>query len=245
MAQGKRRSTDDYLPNGSIIYWSRRQRLDGRYLIPVKCGKCGNERVVNSSGIHDDFTGLCYPCGQSLRRIVEKDAPETLPNGSVIYWDKEYFNDGMRWVPIRCGGPLCNGSIRNVVVHTTYADNFTGECRRCAHSFHRTGGRAGGRKHNSGGYVEVRITPNHPLFCMAHSQGYVLEHRLVMAEQLGRPLTKDEIVHHINGNKRDNRPENLQLLMRDQYHNGYKSHSDNHHDNIIRRVRIRGRIIKR
>src|SRR5205823_2530052 len=39
----------------------------------------------------------------------------------------------------------------------------------------------------------------------AQKNGYVFEHRAVMAEFVGRPIAQDEIVHHVNGNRADNR----------------------------------------
>ena len=57
------------------------------------------------------------------------------------------------------------------------------------------------------GYIMLR-TPDHPF---ADSRGYVREHRLVMEDHLGRFLNPDEIVHHTEGVKTDNRKEKLEI----------------------------------
>jgi hypothetical protein len=58
------------------------------------------------------------------------------------------------------------------------------------------------------GYVYL-LRPDHPA---ATADGYVLEHRLVMEDVLGRYLRPEEIVHHRNTEKGDNRPENLEVM---------------------------------
>ena len=67
-------------------------------------------------------------------------------------------------------------------------------------------------KHRAG-YV-LRRVPSHPRAKTAN--GYILEHVLVMEELLGRYLADGENVHHKNGVKDDNRPENLELWVRPQ-----------------------------
>lgn len=71
----------------------------------------------------------------------------------------------------------------------------------------------GGRRETSAGHIYL-YQPDHR---SANKAGYVMEHRVVMEQHLGRLLTPDEVVHHKNGKKDDNRIENLEVLTKSQH----------------------------
>jgi hypothetical protein len=79
----------------------------------------------------------------------------------------------------------------------------------------------GGRTVHGDGYIYV-YAPYHP---HRNKHGQVLEHRIVMEEYVGRYLTSSEEVHHINGNKHDNRIENLRMLTTSDHAILHKRHT--------------------
>jgi len=63
------------------------------------------------------------------------------------------------------------------------------------------------------GYVRIYVPMHHE----ANSWGYVYEHRIVAEQILNRSLLPNEIVHHKNGKRWDNRPENLEVMLKSDH----------------------------
>lgn len=73
------------------------------------------------------------------------------------------------------------------------------------------------RSHGSLGYTIIKVpegTPGTKVHYGPNNRRWMFEHRYVMQQKLGRALVDGEEVHHINGNRVDNRPENLELWNR-------------------------------
>lgn len=96
--------------------------------------------------------------------------------------------------------PTCGGEF------TAYASQNRTYCSRpCRHEADRVA-RVPFKMRK--GYRLIYVGRDHP---MADGDGNAYEHRIVLSRHLGRVLSRDEHVHHKNGVKTDNRPENLEL----------------------------------
>lgn len=68
---------------------------------------------------------------------------------------------------------------------------------------------------HTNGYVIIKAPENYKGKMLR--RGYVYEHQLVLEKKLGRLLRKNEISHHLNGDRQDNREENLILSNRSEH----------------------------
>jgi hypothetical protein len=102
--------------------------------------------------------------------------------------------------------------------------------KRCAGENHHMW--KGGRVQKGDGYIGIWI-PEHE---RADHQGYVYEHTLVIEKHLGRLPGEGEVIHHINGDKQDNRLDNLHLCNTKEHkaaHWSLEKHLKNFIDNKI------------
>jgi len=90
------------------------------------------------------------------------------------------------------------------------------QCSRIHRRCHSCAGRARRNPNhkytNPDGFVIRWVSPENPYRPMTNTLGYTSEHRLIMAQHLGRCLETTEVVHHINHIRDDNRIENLIIM---------------------------------
>jgi len=116
------------------------------------------------------------------------------------------------WYRRREEGPRCKGKDCQHPAYTNgYCAKHYGRLKRYGDPEKRVRKPWGEKRDDGRGYILIR-RPDHP----AQTRGWVPEHRVVMEENLGRLLLPGENIHHKNGNRSDNRIENLELWITNQ-----------------------------
>lgn len=210
----------------------------GKGLVKYKCVHCRTEKQTNINSIRmyirkGVFTSLCSKC----RGIIQRKAPETFIVKKVPIWMMLWLkskklsitelennlnlgeivdvyqgtslNRGIKFKCVKCYSNIFASisRIKSSIKHKKY----TGLCNKCLSGV-KNNVSIDNPKICDNGYVLIQkslVPKEHHSLC--NWAAPVMIHRYKMAVKLGRPLTQDEIVHHIDGNKQNNNIENLEL----------------------------------
>lgn len=226
-------------PEHPAVNWSQTRRNDeGRWEVELTCPWCKKTRWDDASQVRyrvkkGGFTGFCY-----RDRLTQQRRKGRLPRPEhpAVDWHDTHLKteDSRRRTQVAITCPKC-GEKRYLSpgpIAAKIRDNkFTGICLPCSPRAHYREWveLSPGRKLDPiKGYVRLLrsgVPPEHRDLwkAMKGPQSSVMEHRFVMALQLGRPLKTTELVDHMDGDKTNNDPSNLRIYRRG--HNDPGSHN--------------------
>lgn len=201
--------------NGEIISGKELNRYPKKKYIWASCSICNKERWVECRK-GKPFYNICFKCGRPKKKVwnIITTGPiigEIRSSGQI----EGYAKCKTKYIYEKC--PNCG----NGRWHQVHSAGKYPKCRKCMNIGkikNKSGTWKGGRKISYSGYIYIRLYPDDPYYSMCNNSGYVFEHRLVMAKQLGRCLHDWEIVHHRDSDKQNNVPGNL-FVTGTEHHN--------------------------
>lgn len=156
-------------------------------------------------------------CSNACRTALKAraDNPSRLP--------KRFIPEGHRWCP------RCNQAVPLSEFYTARNGRVFSYCKPCKRQHQNehkrkrrglpldaplkpgTSRPIGAKRVDKAGYVMVKVGTDRTAHLRADRDGWVYEHIVVAQEKYGIPITREYTVHHINGDRQDNRPANLDL----------------------------------
>jgi hypothetical protein len=135
-----------------------------------------------------------------------------LIEGKIVYGSELGYKTPHHYICVKC--PKCD-KLRYENIYFYKKQKIKGLCNHCRGNTRPGWLWKNGIYRRKDGYIYKKLFKDDLFINMARrSDGYILEHRLIMAKYLGRCLSLNEQVHHKNGIRDDNRIENLELISK-------------------------------
>lgn len=196
-------------------YCSRGCYLNDHQVIKI-CKRCGKEfKVVKKRAKVSEYK-YCPECYGRKINIECKYCKKIFRDYEInnrIYCSIDCMNKGMmQREKLKC--KICGKEFELPLSQTVDRMYCSNECRWISQKGNGNPCWRGGERISGNGYVLI-YSPNHPF---KNNGNCVYEHRLIMGKSLGRFLKEEEVVHHINNDKTDNRLRNLLLFSNQSEH---------------------------
>ena len=200
-------------PSHQMKYCSRACMGKDRQTLPkIKtCLQCGKEWQPKTRYQAARNQTCSQTCAGKLARVTAP-TPQVYRMAICLQCGKEYrLMNGIKT------GKYCSQSCRakaNAAHLIPFSNNMKGRKRSDPRYGASNPAWKGGvtKKRTHGNYQGVSYTRCPAQYLpMARKDGYIMTHRLVMAQKLGRCLLREEVVHHIDHNPANNNPNNLEL----------------------------------
>lgn len=185
--------TDKVCNNWKVIGISHKNK-DRKLYWKCKCIKCNLEKPIRADTLRINKYVSCL-C-ETVNGVLGKNFGRVTVIGPITRARKKGEP-----IIVRCKCNTC-GTIQELVKKQLTRTNHSSKGCNCI--------KFGTKYKDSNGYISIYL-PGHP---SANRSGSVLEHRLVMEKKIGRQLFSNEHVHHKNGFRDDNNPENLELWVK-------------------------------
>jgi predicted nucleic acid-binding Zn ribbon protein len=169
------------------------------------CKVCGKSFVLKSNTTGEYCSHDCWYKSGDAKLYPGRECPVCHSNFSAKSVKQKFCSSKCAGIgKSKSQGPRTCKACGAEIEHTRYSAVYcSAECRRIGirHAWTTRAKSAGTKRTNSYGYILVKVD----------QRTWRQEHRIVMEQKLGRPLGRQEKVHHINGIRSDNRPENLEV----------------------------------
>jgi transcriptional regulator with XRE-family HTH domain len=185
----------------------------GRRSAKSTCLKCNKEFVKTANSAGKYCSTDCWYASDEFKISLPKNCLQCEKEYLTTYKEQKYCSIQCKNKGLGTKSKFCNCIVcQKEIEYFSYKKKYCSKDCMSTHMVKQNTKEIGALKTDAFGYIKQKVDKDY----LGNLKGWVYQHRYVMEQFLGRPLTNEENIHHKNGDRSDNRLENLELWSTSQ-----------------------------